>query len=91
MYPQAGLEHICLSLWGAGITDVHPYLLLSSFFFLICVGILPKYMCVPGVGDDQKRVSDPLQLEFQMVLSCHVSMAINLGSSAKYSLSSQPL
>lgn len=33
LYPQAGLEHICLSLLGARITDVHLYLLLSFFFF----------------------------------------------------------
>lgn len=33
------------------------------------MGILPKYMYVPGARDDQKRMSDPLQLEFQMVLN----------------------
>lgn len=70
--PQAGLEHPCLSLLGTGFTDVHLHLLLSAFYLLMYVGILPKYMFVPGVGDDQKRVSDPLQVEFQMVLSCLV-------------------
>jgi hypothetical protein len=29
-------------------------------------------MCVPGIHRGQKRASDPLELEFQMVLSHHV-------------------
>lgn len=53
---------------------MHPRLLLSVFVFVfeICMGILPKYMCVPGARDDQRRMSDPLQLGFQMVLNYHL-------------------
>jgi hypothetical protein len=30
------------------------------------------YLCVPGEGGGQKRASDPLALELQRVVSCHV-------------------
>ena len=35
-------------------------------FVCVCVGVP---LCVPGAGGGQKRVSDPLELELQTVVS----------------------
>lgn len=41
------------------------------------IGVLPARMsvhtCVPGAGKAQERMSDPLDLDVQIVVSCCVS------------------
>ena len=43
--------------------------------YFMHIGVLPACMCVTCVSDvcgNQKREQDPLELELQMVVSCHV-------------------
>ena len=42
------------------------YFILFYFilFYFMCIGVLPVYVCV--------RVLDPLEVELQTVVSCHV-------------------
>lgn len=63
---------------------------LFYFILFIMEGRVPyvpeciQPMCVGG----QKRVSDPLELELQMIVSCHVGWGLNPGplhKSSKYS------
>ena len=44
------------------------------YFYFIYMGILPEFMhsCVHSTYRGQKRASDPLELESQMVVSCYV-------------------
>lgn len=47
----------------------------------MCTGVLSVCMsvycvCVPGVYRDQKRELDPLQLELQRAVSCHVGAGV---------------
>jgi hypothetical protein len=48
---------------------------LNLFVFLICMSILPAYMCtmyVPSAQESQNGLLDPLELEYGQVISCHV-------------------
>lgn len=40
-----------------------------EFYLSVCLCA----MCVPGTHGGQKRTSDPLELELDMVVSCHAS------------------
>ena len=42
------------------------------FIYFICVSIFPAFIYVPDSCKAQKRALDPLALELQMVMSCHV-------------------
>lgn len=44
-------------------------LVIHLFFIFVCMGILPECMCV---HTEDKKTSDPLDLELQMIVSCHV-------------------
>lgn len=44
-------------------------LVIHLFFSFVCMGVLPGCMCVHA---EDKKTSDPLDLELQMVVSCHV-------------------
>lgn len=52
------------------LSIVHPF----KIFLLICMTISPAFMYVYHVCacQGQKRVPDPLELEVQLVVSCHV-------------------
>ena len=58
-------------------------------FYDMYMGVLPAYMSVhhttymSGACGCQKKVSDPLKLELQMVVSCHVSTGNLTSSSGK--------
>ena len=43
------------------------------------------YVCVPSIQGGQKRVSDPLELELQMVVSYHVILGAEPVSPARTS------
>ena len=52
-------------------------LLIIFFYFILCVWIFCLHvclciMCVPGACRGQKRASDPVELELQIVVRCHV-------------------
>lgn len=49
----------------------------------MCVSILPTCMCVSGAYVSWKRVQDPLELKFQIVLSCPVGAGNGSQVSAK--------
>lgn len=51
-------------------------------YFMCTVLFTCVYMysvCMPGVHRGQKRVSDSLKLELQMIVSHHVGWELNLG------------
>lgn len=41
------------------------------------------YLCMPGTEEDQKRVSKPLDLELQTVVSSHVVLGTEPASSGR--------
>lgn len=63
----------------------HPLLLnlkngFRSFYCVFCLHVCICTTCVPGASSGQKRVSDPVELELQMLVSYHVgSGKQNLG------------
>ncbi|KAM7335920.1 hypothetical protein ACRRTK_004413 [Alexandromys fortis] len=70
------LLHSLLELLEAG----HPHHLegghgSSTFIFLVCMLFACMFVCTPCVNSaqgDQKGELDPVGLELQMVLNCHV-------------------
>ena len=46
---------------------------IKVFFKKYCFCLLMCMSVLPGDPRGQKRASDPLELELQMVMSCHVS------------------
>lgn len=49
------------------------HIIFLKFFIILCVWVLRLYTtCMPNAHWGQKRASKPLDLELQMVLSCHV-------------------
>lgn len=62
----------------------------------MCVSILPTCIyvyttCDPGYCRDQKRVSEPLKPEFQMVVICHVGAGNGTPVLCRSSQGPQPL
>jgi hypothetical protein len=51
--------------------------------WVFCLHICLCTVCVPGAHGSQRRVSDPLELELQFVVSCHVVLGIKPRSSEK--------
>jgi hypothetical protein len=45
----------------------------AFYLLLLYVHVCRYTMCVPGAHRGQKRVLDPLALELEMVVNCHVS------------------
>lgn len=54
---------------SAGIIDVFIFI-----YVRVCLHIYT--MCMPRVHGDKKGVSDPLELELQMTLNCHLGAGI---------------
>lgn len=59
--------------------------------YILCVRIFCLHAhicttCVPSAGGSQKRVSDLLEMEFQTILNCHVSVGNSTWVSWKSSL-----
>ena len=46
------------------------------YFYFVCIDVLPTCMsvlnCVLGACTGQKEASDPLELELQTAVNCHV-------------------
>lgn len=57
---------ILLLLLFKGMPPPSPSLIIYLFSFTLCIGVLP--VCVYGGGG----VSDPLEVELQRVVSCHM-------------------
>lgn len=59
----------------------------SYCFKLMCLSLLPAfiygYSCVPQAYRDQRVVLDPLKLKLQGILSHHVGIGIDSGSSTR--------
>lgn len=61
----------------AGTEDLKFQVIKNYFCCFVCMGksCLPGClctMCVPGVSGGQKQALDPLELELQMFVNCHV-------------------
>ena len=70
---QVGLNWLLLVLQD-GANFLEDYLFYAYDYFACMYGCEPHVcMCVPGACGSQKMVSDPLELELQIVVSCHVS------------------
>lgn len=53
-------------------------------FYFICNCILPVcYVCTCSVSGGQKRTSNPLEIELQRVVSCHMVLGTEPWSSTK--------
>lgn len=52
---------------------------------VFCLNICKCTVCLPGTRRGQKRVSEPLELEFQRVVSSHVNAGIGIQDVGKSS------
>jgi hypothetical protein len=50
----------------------------SFVMYIICLHVWLYAVCESGAHRGQKRVLDLLELEFQMVVSCHVVLELSL-------------
>lgn len=53
---------------------------MSDFFFL---HVDMHTTCMPAALEEQKMASNPLELQFQMVVSCHVVLSTQCKASAR--------
>lgn len=69
--------YICFWVWQPELcSNIYSFLLLLLDGFL-CMGVNPAYMSVPCAGlvpQSKKRVSDPLKLELQLIVSCYINV-----------------
>lgn len=71
---------------GLGLlTDVSVFFFISTLFFLLNSKIVMPVVsacmwsiCFPGALGGQEKVSEPLELELKMVVSCHLDLELTL-------------